>query len=58
VHLAGYWAVGLPTAYVLCFPLRWGVVGIWVGLTAALVPIGAALAMFWRRAIRLRPTSS
>jgi MATE family multidrug resistance protein len=56
VHLAGYWAVGLPIAYVLCFPLRWGVAGIWVGLTAALVPIGTVLAMFWRRAIRLRPT--
>ena len=58
VHLAGYWAVGLPIAYVLCFPLRWGVAGIWVGLTAALVPIGAALGIFWRRAIRLRPTGS
>jgi multidrug resistance protein, MATE family len=53
VHLAGYWAVGMPVAYVLCFPLGWGAAGIWVGLTAALVPIGAALAVFWRRAIRI-----
>ena len=23
-HLAGYWVIGLPVAYVLCFPLRMG----------------------------------
>jgi MATE family multidrug resistance protein len=53
VHLAGYWAVGMPVAYTLCFPLGWGAAGIWVGLSAALVLIGAALVMFWRRAIRI-----
>ena len=51
-HLAGYWAVGMPVAYTLCFPLGWGAAGIWVGLSAALVLIGAALVMFWKRAIR------
>lgn len=50
-HLIGYWVIGLPTAYVLCFPLRWGAPGIWVGLSAALVLIGAALALVWRHAI-------
>jgi MATE family multidrug resistance protein len=53
VHLVGYWAVGMPVAYTLCFPLGWGAPGIWVGLSAALVLIGAALVMFWRRAIRI-----
>jgi MATE family multidrug resistance protein len=53
VHLAGYWAVGMPVAYTLCFPLGWGAPGIWVGLSAALVLIGAALVVFWRRAIRI-----
>jgi MATE family multidrug resistance protein len=52
-HLAGYWAVGLPVAYVLCFPLGWGAPGIWVGLSAALIPIGSALVLVWRRAIRM-----
>jgi MATE family multidrug resistance protein len=52
-HLAGYWAVGMPVAYILCFPLHWGAPGIWVGLTAALVLIGAALVVFWRRATRI-----
>jgi MATE family multidrug resistance protein len=53
VHLAGYWGVGLPVAYGLCFSLGWGAPGIWVGLSAALVLIGAALVVFWRRAIRI-----
>jgi MATE family multidrug resistance protein len=49
-HLLGYWAVGVPVAYVLCFPMHWGAVGIWVGLTAALILIGAALiTVWWRR---------
>jgi len=52
-HLVGYWVVGLPVAYVLCFPLRWGAPGIWVGLSAALILIGAALVLVWRRAIRI-----
>jgi multidrug resistance protein, MATE family len=53
VHLVGYWAVGMPITYALCFPLGWGAPGIWVGLSAALVLIGTALAIFWRRAIRI-----
>jgi MATE family multidrug resistance protein len=50
-HLAGYWAVGLPVVYVLCFPLHWGAPGIWVGLSAALILIGSALVVVWSRAI-------
>jgi MATE family multidrug resistance protein len=48
-HFAGYWIIGLPVAYVLCFPLGWGAAGIWVGLCAALIPIGAALVLVWSR---------
>jgi len=49
-HFVGYWLVGVPVAYVLCFRLHWGAPGIWVGLTAALILIGAALlAAWWRR---------
>jgi MATE family multidrug resistance protein len=51
-HLAGYWAIGLPVCYVLCFRLGWGVSGIWVGLTAALVLIGVALVWVWRERVR------
>jgi multidrug resistance protein, MATE family len=53
-HLVGYWAVGMPVAYVLCFSRGEGAPGIWVGLCAALVLIGAVLVVCWRRAIGLR----
>jgi MATE family multidrug resistance protein len=48
-HLAGYWMVGLPVAYLLCFYFRWGAPGIWVGLSAALILIGSALLVVWKR---------
>jgi multidrug resistance protein, MATE family len=47
-HLAGYWAIGMPVAYVLCFPYAWGASGIWVGLSAALILIGISLVWVWR----------
>ena len=53
-HLAGYWAVGLPVAYLLCFRFRWGATGIWVGLSAALILIGSALVAVWQwRAMKI-----
>jgi MATE family multidrug resistance protein len=48
-HFAGYWLVGLPLAYVLCFSFGWGASGLWVGLSAALILIGTALLGVWRR---------
>jgi MATE family multidrug resistance protein len=50
-HLAGYWLFGMPVAWLLCFRYRWGVSGIWVGLTTALIWIGVILVIAWRRAI-------
>ena len=47
-HLAGYWAIGMPVVYVLCFPYAWGASGIWAGLSAALILIGIALVWVWR----------
>jgi MATE family multidrug resistance protein len=47
-HFAGYWLVGMPLACLLCFPLGWGVRGIWVGLTVALISIGSGLVLVWR----------
>jgi multidrug resistance protein, MATE family len=48
-HLAGYWGLGLPVAYFLCFTLQWGVTGIWTGLTSALIAIGIVLLWAWKR---------
>jgi MATE family multidrug resistance protein len=47
-HFAGYWLLGLPVAYVLCFPANWGATGIWAGLSAALIAIGTMLVTVWR----------
>ncbi len=51
-HLVGYWAIGMPIVYALCFPLGWGARGIWIGLSTALILIGAALAQAWRQRLR------
>ncbi len=50
-HLIGYWIFGMPVAWVLCFQAGWGVSGIWAGLTTALILIGTALVVAWRRAL-------
>lgn len=50
-HFFGYWIVGLPMGYLLCFQAGWGVPGIWVGLTAALIIIGVLLVWVWRQGI-------
>ena len=49
-HLVGYWLFGMPVAWLLCFHYAWGVSGIWVGLTTALILIGVILVIAWRRA--------
>jgi MATE family multidrug resistance protein len=51
-HLFGYWMVGMPVAYWLCYVRGWGVKGIWTGLTTALILIGVILLGAWRRAER------
>jgi MATE family multidrug resistance protein len=54
-HFAGYWLLGLPVAYGLCFPARWGAPGIWTGLSAALIAIGLMLVTVWRWRTRALP---
>jgi MATE family multidrug resistance protein len=44
-----YWLVGLPLGNFLCFRLGWGASGIWTGLCVALILIGCALLILWRR---------
>ena len=51
-HLAGYWIVGLPVAYALCFSYGWGVTGIWVGLTGSLIAVGLILLAAWHREMK------
>jgi multidrug resistance protein, MATE family len=44
-----YWLVGLPLGAYLCFRLGWGAAGLWIGLCVALILIGSALLIIWRR---------
>jgi MATE family multidrug resistance protein len=48
-NLVGYWVLGLPLGFVLCFQLKWGVYGLWIGLTLALMVIASTLLLRWKR---------
>jgi MATE family multidrug resistance protein len=49
-HLVGYWGLGLPVGWWLCFRMKLGAVGLWIGLCLALIAIGSVLmAIWWRR---------
>src|SRR6202522_4614788 len=53
-NLIGYWVIGLPLGIALCFALKWGIYGLWIGLTLALVVIASTLLLrWWREARRL-----
>jgi MATE family multidrug resistance protein len=51
-HFSAYWLLGLPLGAWLCFRLHWGALGLWVGLSFALILIGILLLAFWRRRVR------
>jgi MATE family, multidrug efflux pump len=48
-NLVGYWLLGLPLGFTLCFALHRGIFGLWIGLTLALIVIAAMLLVRWRR---------
>jgi len=50
-HLLGYWFIGLPLGYVLCFIVGWGAAGLWAGLSLALILIGLVLLAVWTRKV-------
>ena len=41
--ILGYWAVGLPIAYILGFVVGWRGIGIWIGLAAGLAFVAVVL---------------
>ena len=49
MNFAGYWIFGLPLGALLCFVLGWGLAGLWIGLTVALVTIALLLCTRWLR---------
>ena len=48
-HFTAYWIVGLPLGAWLCFRRGWGALGLWIGLSLALILIGIVLLIVWRR---------
>jgi MATE family multidrug resistance protein len=50
-NLVGHWLVGLPLGYSLTFVMGWGVVGLWLGLSAGLISVGVTLLATWRHRI-------
>jgi MATE family multidrug resistance protein len=52
VNLVAHWVLGLPTSYLLCFVLGWGVYGLWIGLSLGLIVTGTILLYVWTRKIR------
>jgi MATE family multidrug resistance protein len=50
-HFTGYWVIGLPLGWLLCFGgiARMGAPGLWIGLSIGLVVIGIVLVEVWRR---------
>jgi len=46
-NLVGYWLLGLPVGLALCFVFKWGIYGLWIGLTLALIVIAATLLVRW-----------
>ena len=47
LNLAGHWMVGLPVGYLLCFVIGWGVIGLWVGISAGLLLVGSLVTAIW-----------
>ncbi len=48
-NFVGYWILGLPLGFFLCFVLHWGIYGLWIGLTLALIVIATSLLVRWKR---------
>jgi MATE family multidrug resistance protein len=48
-NFVGYWVLGLPLGFFLCFVLHRGIYGMWIGLTLALIVIAVALIVRWNR---------
>jgi MATE family multidrug resistance protein len=51
-NLIAYFVLGLPLGFFLCFGLHWGIYGLWIGLTVALVFVALALLVRWKRDAR------
>ena len=51
-HFTAYWIIGLPLGAWLTFRRNMGALGLWVGLSLALILIGIVLLIVWRNTAR------
>ncbi len=61
IHSCTYWLIGLPIGIYLGLHRRWGALGLWTGLSVALVLAGAVLLLRWHvvsRRLELVPVIS
>ncbi len=56
VHLACYWAIGLPVGLYFGFHQHLGAAGLWLGLCCGLILAGIALTTIWQRTTRRLPS--
>jgi putative MATE family efflux protein len=49
IAAVGQWGIRLPLAYVLAFPMKMGIVGVWAGMTADLFARFALISLRYRR---------
>jgi multidrug resistance protein, MATE family len=47
INMVAYGVIGLPIGYVLCFYTRWGIYGLWSGLTLALIFAAGMVGAQW-----------
>ncbi|MEQ1575054.1 MAG: MATE family efflux transporter, partial [Vicinamibacterales bacterium] len=52
MSVIGYWVLGLPVGYALCFRFGWGVRGLWIGLSVGLIFVAIVLTATWARRSR------
>lgn len=53
INLVAYGVIGLPVGYLLCFHARFGIYGLWTGLTLALIFAAALVLAQWRKESRV-----
>jgi MATE family multidrug resistance protein len=60
-NFIAYWVLGLPAGYALCFHAKWGVIGLWIGLSIGLIVVAViVLYAWWKRMhmeTRLHPSA-
>lgn len=49
INVLGHWLIGLPIGVTLGFGLKWGAVGLWLGLVAGLASVAILLGREWER---------